>query len=449
MRMVPSPTSRVVLSLLATLLTVSMLGAGSASAVTPPAPGNFTGYGFDACSAPSQKTMDVWNLDSPFSAIGIYISGNSRYCGDKYQPNLTKAWVQKNADNGWHFMPIHVGYQSPCFKNNPSSRVQKKLMSKSWPTARAQARSDAQESMAAATRLGLPKGSVLYLDMEWWSRDHSSCDNAVREFEDSWTETLHAAGFKSGLYSSGSAAIKLTDELVAAKRAGFTPPDHLWSAWTSGHVASTAGGGYIGDTRWTNHQRIHQYWNGVDVSYAGSRINIDKNFLDVGVGSRPTSEPLPCTMDGKPVRMSFTKYPNVTASTTDKAAIAAVQCLLKQLGLKSSINGIYGTGTRNGINTFRARHGWSRSGLVSGGTWASLFAAQGTHLRVQKYGTVGDDVWNLQRALVAAGKPLTINGLFNSATVTAAIAYRKKNGLAGYATVESAVWSKLDTGHRG
>ena len=116
-------------------LAASLLMPATAWAADPKAPGDFTGYGFDACVAPNQKTMDAWNLRSPYSAVGIYISGHSRYCGDRYQPNLSASWVDENASRGWRFIPIHVGYQSPCFKNNPSSRVQKKKMSSDVSTA--------------------------------------------------------------------------------------------------------------------------------------------------------------------------------------------------------------------------------------------------------------------------------------------------------------------------
>ena len=40
----------------------------------PPTPGNFTGYGFDQCLAPSQRTMDTWLASSPYLAVGIYVS---------------------------------------------------------------------------------------------------------------------------------------------------------------------------------------------------------------------------------------------------------------------------------------------------------------------------------------------------------------------------------------
>ena len=105
---VPSPTRASAAGIIAGVV-VALVVPTSASAADPQAPGDFTGYGFDACVAPNQKIMDSWNLRSPYTAIGIYISGSSRYCGDKYQPNLSKSWVEKNASNGWRFIPIHVG----------------------------------------------------------------------------------------------------------------------------------------------------------------------------------------------------------------------------------------------------------------------------------------------------------------------------------------------------
>ena len=54
-------------------------------------PGDFTGYGFDQCLAPTQKAMNRWLRSSPFLAAGIYISGKSRACRE--QPNLTPTWV--------------------------------------------------------------------------------------------------------------------------------------------------------------------------------------------------------------------------------------------------------------------------------------------------------------------------------------------------------------------
>ena len=64
-------------------------------------PGDFTGHGFDQCVAPTQAAMDAWITHSPFRAVGIYISGDSRAC--RSQPNLSPTWVATQVGErlGW------------------------------------------------------------------------------------------------------------------------------------------------------------------------------------------------------------------------------------------------------------------------------------------------------------------------------------------------------------
>ena len=436
---VPSPTRASLAGVVAGVV-VALVVPSSATAADPQAPGNFTGYGFDACVAPSQKVMDAWNLRSPYSAIGIYISGNSRYCGDAYQPNLSESWVETNASNGWRFIPIHVGYQSPCFQNNSSSRVQKKRMSSTVSTARSQAASDAAEGIAALKKYGFGSGDVHYLDLEWYART-TTCDRAVLEFIDVWTEKLHDAGFKSGVYSSGSAAIAVLDSAKASGRS-MTYPDHLWIAWTN-KVADTDAGPYLRDSLWDNHQRIHQYHNNVSASYGGHGVTIDKNFLDVGKGSVATTDPKPCD-----VAMSFSSYPRVQTGDTG-SRVSALQCLLKELGYTVWVTGTFGSNTSKAVDAFRSSLGWGpTAGNTTNPTWTALLSA-GSKPRVLKRGSVGSAVWRLQRALTAAGTSVTVNGVYNSKTVSAVKAYRSANGLSSYQTTESSVWSLLQRGKLG
>src|ERR1044072_9010277 len=49
----------------------------------------YTGLRFDACTAPSRRSMSAWG-SSPYRAIGVYIGGLNRGCS---QPNLTASWV--------------------------------------------------------------------------------------------------------------------------------------------------------------------------------------------------------------------------------------------------------------------------------------------------------------------------------------------------------------------
>jgi hypothetical protein len=437
MRLVPSPTSRLTLTGILTGLAATFLMSSPAHAAAPPAPGDFTGHGFDACVAPTQSVMDTWNLRSPYSAIGIYVSGKSRYCGDTYQPNLSKSWVARNAANGWRFMPIHVGRQAPCFKNNPNSRVQKQKMSTTVATARQQARYDAAETIAALKKYGFAGGSYSYLDIEWYART-TACDNIVLEFVDQWTEYLHSKGYRSGVYSSGSAAIAAIDAARARKRSGFTLPDHLWIAWTN-KVANTDGGPYLADTGWANHQRIHQYHNGVDVTYGGKTLNIDKNYLDVGRGSVATKQILPCG-----VRMTFTSYPTLKVGSRGPA-VAALECLLHRQGYVKVVNETFSSGTAKAIDAYRKTKGWAPVGRTTRPTWTSLMSA-GRNPVVLKQGSVGDPVWRLQRTLTAAGLHPRLTGVYDASTVAAVKAYRKAHKLTTYATTESSVWALLRRG---
>ncbi|MDR7085833.1 peptidoglycan hydrolase-like protein with peptidoglycan-binding domain [Aeromicrobium panaciterrae] len=436
MRLVTSPTARKLLTVISVGLAATLMTPTAAVAADPPAPGNFKGYGFDACVAPNQKVMDAWNLKSPFTAIGIYISGNSRYCGDAYQPNLSKAWVAQNADNGWRFIPIHVGYQAPCFKNNPKSRVQKKKMSTTVSTARSQGVADANETIAALKKYGFGSGSVSYLDIEWYART-TACDNIVLQFADAWTERLHDEGYKSGLYSSGSAAIKAFDEARIAGR-GFTFPDHMWIAWTN-KVANTDGGSFLSDSGWNNHQRIHQFDNGVDATYGGYTVNIDWDFLDVGKGSVATKKIMPCD-----VNITFSSYPKLELGSKG-TAVSALQCLLTRRGFPATVSGTFTTNTLDALLAFRKSRDWPKKTYTTRPTWTALLA-YGYTPRVLKQGSIGESVWRLQRALTAAGLKPSLNGIYDPKTVTAVKTYRENNDLPRYSTTESTVWTLLQRG---
>lgn len=375
-----------VIALLSLLLIPASSGPSFASS-PPQGPGTFTGLGFDTCQAPSQDTMSAWKSASPFGAIGIYVSGNSRYCGDAYQPNLTPGWIQTNADLGWRFLPIHVGYQSPCFSNNPDSRVQKRKMSSDLGTARGQAASDAGETIAALRKLGFGPGSVSYLDLEWYHRS-TACDNVTLEFIDAWTETLHANGYSSGVYSSGSAAIKAMDDALSAGRPGFNPPDHVWFAWTN-KVADTNSGPYLKSRFFTNHQRIHQYENGVTVTYGGKKLNIDRNSVDVS----GTAAPVPAPPAPVPAPAPPAPAPAPTEHLSSKVAKAAA------------------------------------------GSTPKL-----------KRGSSGDAVKRLQKALQATGSDLPATGFFGDQTAKAVKSYRSKNNLGSGSKVTKDVWAALQRG---
>ncbi|HET7127489.1 MAG TPA: DUF1906 domain-containing protein [Gaiellaceae bacterium] len=240
--------------------------------------GVFTGYAFDACRAPTTASLQAWQA-SPYRALGIYIGGANRACG---QPNLTPQWVQDTTALGWSLLPLYVGLQAPCVGQNG---VQK--LSTTLATAASQGRAAADDAIAKAEALGIPPGSPLWFDMEGYHLGNAPCANAVRTFVSAWDDELRAAGFVPGVY--GSAASTIRD--VAALP---IPPDLAWIANWNG-AESVFGDRYVSDALWANHQRIHQYKGGHKETYGGVTINIDSNIVDSAVVGGVAPPPPPPT----------------------------------------------------------------------------------------------------------------------------------------------------------
>ncbi|MET9273440.1 DUF1906 domain-containing protein [Kribbella sp. NPDC003557] len=253
------------------------------AAVTPTivATGNYAGEGFDACTAPSQATMDAWR--PKYQGVGIYISGGLRACS---QPNLTSGWVATNASKGWQFLLIDVGLQAPC--TTYTSR-----MSSVASTALIQGKNAAINAVAAAQALGFAQRSAIYSDIEAYTPT-AACDAAVVSYLSGWTQELNARGYLGGAYVGASSGAKA---LVAAYTStAYTRPDNIWVAqWNR-----TPGTMSIPATYWSNHQRVHQYDN-VTETNGGVTLNIDKDYLNL------TAPPPPVT--------SFTVTGGVAAAT--------------------------------------------------------------------------------------------------------------------------------------
>src|SRR3954453_21508560 len=141
-------------------------------------PGDFTGFGFDQCLTPEQKKMDRWLQSSPFLAVGIYISGDSRACRD--QPNLTSTWVSRQLAAGWRLLPIPLGPQASCqprfprYKDDPTI-IPKPGTDGRYGQARTQAVNEAAKTVGVATDLGIAPGSTLWYDLEGFDLTNTAC----------------------------------------------------------------------------------------------------------------------------------------------------------------------------------------------------------------------------------------------------------------------------------
>lgn len=231
----------------------------------------FTGLGFDACTAPSSRSMAAWK-SSPYRSVGVYIGGINRACS---QPNLTANWVTSQTEAGWYLIPTYVGLQAPT-----STCTSCATLSPSQATA--QGAAAAVDAVEDAIALGMGPGSPIYNDMEAYTQT-SSATAATLAFLEAWTQKIHALGYVSGVYSSSSSGI---EDLVDQIGTGYDLPDALWIANWNGQ--QNTADPVVPANAWAQHQRIHQYRGGHDETWGGVTINIDNNYVDgptVGVGS--------------------------------------------------------------------------------------------------------------------------------------------------------------------
>jgi hypothetical protein len=238
--------------------------AASASRARASAGGSvFTGLGFDACSAPSSKTMAAW-ADSPYRATGVYIGGANRGCS---QPNLTASWVSAQTSAGWHLIPTYVGLQSPTSSCSSCAKI---IASQ----ATAQGAAAAVDAVAQASAVAMGPGSPIYFDMESYSPGGSG-SAATLTFLEAWTNKLHSLGYVSGVYSSSASGIV---DLAGQLGSDYVEPDDLWIANWNGQQSTSDS--VVPSNAWAGHQRIHQYAGGHNETYGGATINIDNNYVD-------------------------------------------------------------------------------------------------------------------------------------------------------------------------
>ena len=253
------------------------LAAGAANRAQPVV---YQGYGFDACTAPSLSALSAWTV-SPYRALGIYVGGVNRACGNG---NLSASWVAGATGGGWSLLPLYVGLQAPCVGQAGLKKIAAAL-------ATVQGADAASDAVTRAAALGLQPGTPIYFDMEAYKTNDPLCSLVVEDFIAAWVTGLHASGYVAGVY--GSAASTIRD--VALLPPGETV-DAVWIANWNGKQ-SVFGDPYVADSLWANHQRLHQYRGGHLETYGGVTINIDSSIVDAPVagpgGIGPATPPSP------------------------------------------------------------------------------------------------------------------------------------------------------------
>lgn len=427
-----------VLTILATTASGVALAAPAAAAnrVTP---GNFTGYGFDQCVAPSQYAMDRWLSHSPFLAAGIYISGASRAC--RTQPNLTPAWISTQLRKGWRLLPITLGPQASCSTRFPrygNDPVINWRPEDRYGKARSQGRLEAVRAAHAASSLGISKGSTLWYDLEAFDTRLEHCRESALSFLSAWTRKMHRLGYVSGVYSSAASGIKMLDDAMTYRPGRYAMPDQVWIADWNGRASVHSS--YVRRTSWMPHKRVHQYRGPHNETHGGVTINIDSNFLDVGRGSTAPKARASCG-----VRINYARYESLRLGSRS-GQVPGLECLLTNRRLfRNDLGPRFGRATDEAVRAFQRSQSLPVGGGMTRRTWVALLADG--HSPVVKRGSAGHPVRRAQRALNAAiGAGLPVTGVFDARTAAAVRTYQGRRGLARTGVVAESTWAHLKAG---
>ncbi len=429
----------VVLTALATTASGLALAAAPAQGANPVTPGNFTGYGFDQCVAPTQYAMDRWLTSSPFLAVGIYTSGASRAC--RTQPNLTPRWITDQLRNGWRLLPITLGPQASCSTRFPrygNDPVINWRPDNGYGAARDQGRVEAVRAVRAAKSLGIAAGSTLWYDLEAFDTRGEHCRESALSFLSAWTRKLHLMGWVSGVYSSAASGIKMLDDAKTYRPGKYAMPDQVWIADWNGRADVHSS--YVRSSSWMPHKRVHQYRGGHNETHGGVTINIDSNWLDLGTGSTAPKARPSCG-----VRINFASYPALSLGETSNA-VPGLQCLLRNRRLYAGeLRSTYDRATDRAVRAFQSTHSLPVGGGMTRRTWVTLLSDGRSP--VIKRGSASHPVRRLQRSLNAAlGSGLSVTGVFNARTTSAVLSYQGRRGLPRTGVVADSTWAQLRAG---
>ena len=420
--------------------------ADGGTAGNPVTPGNFTGLGFDQCLAPEQWKMNKWLQHSPFLAVGIYISGDSRAC--RNQPNLTPRWVATQLRKGWRLLPITLGPQASCQPRFPRYHDDFKISPKPgtsgrYSIARRMGRVEATKAVATAKALGIVPRSTLWYDLEGFDASNKNCRESALAFLHAWTRRLHDLDYVSGVYSSAGSGIRALDDARVNRPNAFVLPDRIWIARWDGRANTSTS--YIREDGWRPGNRMKQFQGGHDETWGNVRINIDRNFLDLG--SKAVAYEKHCGG----VNLNFRKYqalrPPADGYKPPASKVRALQCLLKKKRLYDGrTHGRYDARTIGAVNAWHAKLGVGASPNWSRRDWVTLLA--NGKRPVQKFGSTGVYVRRVQRALNAADvrNRLRVSGRYDGATQAAMRRYQAQVKLPASGITNNITWGRLRAG---
>lgn len=279
--------SRVVPALLALLVTI---GAACTDTGIVLGPGGPTGYrahpGFDTSIYPGDATLADWRAPaSPYEWVGYYLPAPC---------HRDTSWVGRRATLsalGWGTAVLYVGQQTWDWLNAdvaPLARRSAEAKVTSGPTCSrslltpAQGTIDAMNAAARAASEGFPRGTVVFLDLEYMA----TVTDSMRLYYRSWVSQMLADGrYEPGVYLHKANAPIIHDDVVAEyAAAGRSEPSSFWITGSAGftldRVPTDVGLPYA--AVWQGQLDVTETLN-------GHSVNLDRNVAARRSPSDPTA----------------------------------------------------------------------------------------------------------------------------------------------------------------
>ena len=274
--------------------------------------------------------MNAWLRHSPFLAVGIYISGDSRGC--RNQPNLTRHWVAHPAAQGLAAAADHprpAGLLQPAFPEVRQRRDDQPDAGSANGYSRGPrpgTRRGRQGGRAAARALGIVGAAARSGTTSRASTTPSSrCRESALAFLSGWTVQLHRRATSPASTPAPASGIKMLDDARVNRPGDVQPPRPDLDRPLGRHGQHQPS--YIRDDGWRPGGRVKQYQGGHNETWGGVTINIDRNYLDVaglvGHGRRPHC-------DGIARRASASTGDRAARRVETRRVVKALQCLLQE-----------------------------------------------------------------------------------------------------------------------
>jgi peptidoglycan hydrolase-like protein with peptidoglycan-binding domain len=151
----------------------------------------------------------------------------------------------------------------------------------------------------------------------------------------------------------------------------------------------------------------------------------------------------------KGIDVDHPTYQALTTGSTETAQVKALQCLLKEKGrYEGKLNGKFNAATLAAARDWQTDHGFPAGDTWTRTHWMNLLADGASP--VLKYGSAGEDVRRVQRALKAAGasKKLRITGRYTTRTKKAVAAWQDRVGQSATGIMVGRSWKALRAGRR-